>query len=412
MKIKIEHDAIILTVGAMGSGKSTFCAKHFHEYDIVATDFIRHQLTGDFQNQDVNEAVFDILYATVTARAKMGLLTVIDSTGTGSVISHALKDALDYKRPLYAFIFDPVPETELTVARMGHRMKVLDVYHRQVARITKTTYPKAMRQVLIPTVGRSEVTLQVIGPQGTHSADLDPQKHYIVIPDLHGCYRTLDPIIAKISDDPNLMAVSLGDIVDRGPSSYHTFLKINELRIRGKLVSTTSNHDHKFYRWCKKFLEGANTDVRGQGMKLSNGLEKTVDELLALPAPEQLKYAEDFIVYFNSCQPALFLKKDAAQHVFVHAGVTKEVFRSRNFGAFDLSAFMFQGSESVEDIERMRDNTADAYVIHVGHNFGYHMRVRDKFEISRSASGMTTLIEHDVGLGKRDDFLPVFCEID
>lgn len=419
MKIEVEKDAIIVLVGAMGTGKSTFAKKHFAAHDIVATDFIREQLTGDFQSQTANEAVFDILNATVLARAKMGIFTIIDSTGTNSVISHAHKTAHEYNRPLYAFIFPQLTEEELTSERMQHRMKVLHVYHNQVARIGRTVYPKDMKLVHIPASDvRVNVQVKILDTETLDEYDLPQEFKYIVLPDLHGYYKAVESIL-PLADDTKV--VSLGDIVDRGPSSYKTFTLINNLRKEGKLYAVASNHDNKFYRWCKKYLKNlrepsAKVDVRTFGMKVAFGLDKTIDELYSLPKKERDQYVYDFMDYYESVKPILRLTRGNETHIFVHAGVTANVFNGKPFSEFDHSAFIYADQPMVEDVERILEESGAVsfgmnYVIHTGHNFGYYNHERSVFEISTTKSGRVTRVEHDVGLGKREDEVPLSFQI-
>ena len=71
---------LILMVGPSGAGKSTYCDRTFFPGEVVSSDGLREQLTGDFRNQDHNDQVFDALHAIVEARIKCGLRTVVDAT--------------------------------------------------------------------------------------------------------------------------------------------------------------------------------------------------------------------------------------------------------------------------------------------------------------------------------------------
>ena len=141
-------------------------------------------------------------------------------------------------------------------------------------------------------------------------------------------------------------------------------------------------------------------------MQLSNGLQDTVDELLALPKDERELDAEDFIEYFEAAKDILTLQRGDVEHIFVHAGVTREVFGNRNFSEFDYAAFRFQEVPLIEDMEKMvreAGKESRKYVIHTGHNYGYHGHKRETYETRSNQDGTLTLVEHDIGFGKTRD---------
>lgn len=83
---------LTLMVGPSGCGKTTWLAgacgqPHIgggipciHSSHVISSDQIRHDLSGDFRNQDCNNAVFAALHSVVKARLKAGLPTVVDAT--------------------------------------------------------------------------------------------------------------------------------------------------------------------------------------------------------------------------------------------------------------------------------------------------------------------------------------------
>lgn len=248
MIIEIKDDSIIVLIGAMGCGKTTFVEKHFMSHHIIETDNIRYQLTGDFQNQSQNKATFEILYSTIAARAKAGLLTVIDSTGSRSVLQKAHDIAREFKRPLIAIKFPHLKESQITKERMKHRMHCLDAYYRQVKRIDETDIQKDYNLFELSDIDNVKVLII----QGQEHLKLDPLFKYVVVPDIHGEYQVIQQLIKKYKNDKTKF-IFLGDIVDRGKSSYKTFLLVKKLIEDNKAHVVISNHDNKFYRWLKKW---------------------------------------------------------------------------------------------------------------------------------------------------------------
>ena len=77
----ISNFAIML-VGLPASGKSTYAeklAKHVN-VEIISSDTIRAELTGDINNQDRNNEVFEIVYRRVEEALHEGKNIIVDST--------------------------------------------------------------------------------------------------------------------------------------------------------------------------------------------------------------------------------------------------------------------------------------------------------------------------------------------
>lgn len=74
---------LIILCGIPGCGKSTwaeiYLSGNFH-YASHSSDAIRKELTGDENNQDVNEKVFQTFHARITESLAHGFDTVADST--------------------------------------------------------------------------------------------------------------------------------------------------------------------------------------------------------------------------------------------------------------------------------------------------------------------------------------------
>src|SRR4051812_33051923 len=80
MLIEIPEFALVLLVGASGTGKSTFAAKHFLPTEIVSSDRARGWVADDETDQSVTADAFELVHAIVERRLKHRRLTVIDAT--------------------------------------------------------------------------------------------------------------------------------------------------------------------------------------------------------------------------------------------------------------------------------------------------------------------------------------------
>ena len=80
MLIQIPEFALVLLVGASGTGKSTFAAKHFKPTEIVSSDRARGWVADDENDQSVTADAFELVYAIIEKRLKHRRLTVVDAT--------------------------------------------------------------------------------------------------------------------------------------------------------------------------------------------------------------------------------------------------------------------------------------------------------------------------------------------
>jgi protein phosphatase len=110
MKLLIPDPALVLLIGASGSGKSTFARRHFKPTEILSSDHLRGMLADDESNQRINHDVFEVLHLITAKRLSIGKLTVIDAT---SVQAEARKPLLTIAKqnqvPPIAIVFN-IPE--------------------------------------------------------------------------------------------------------------------------------------------------------------------------------------------------------------------------------------------------------------------------------------------------------------
>ena len=132
--IDVPTDALVVLIGAAGSGKSTFAGHHFMSDCVVASDRLRAEITG----APPDAVVFAELHRRVQARLAGGRLAVVDATNTDWMWrAQLVADARGYRRPLMAIVFDlPV---DVCLARNAARALTVPapVIRRQVADVTR-----------------------------------------------------------------------------------------------------------------------------------------------------------------------------------------------------------------------------------------------------------------------------------
>ena len=78
--IELADPAVVVLIGAAGSGKSTVATRHFAPDEILSSDALRERITGDAAEQRVTGTVFRIIERSLDARSAAGQLTVVDAT--------------------------------------------------------------------------------------------------------------------------------------------------------------------------------------------------------------------------------------------------------------------------------------------------------------------------------------------
>jgi protein phosphatase len=99
--------AMVLLVGAAGSGKSTWAAARFKPSEILSSDAYREQVAGDAADQSATADAFKVLHLVAAARMRRGLRTVVDATNlTEGARRSLLRLAGKADRPVVAVVFD------------------------------------------------------------------------------------------------------------------------------------------------------------------------------------------------------------------------------------------------------------------------------------------------------------------
>lgn len=117
MRATIAHDlprdALVLLLGATGSGKSTWAAERFRVTQVVSSDACRAMVCDDPSDQAATPDAFRLLHAITSARLRRGLLTVVDATNLlRSARRPLVALARRWERPSVVIVFQ-VPIDEL-----------------------------------------------------------------------------------------------------------------------------------------------------------------------------------------------------------------------------------------------------------------------------------------------------------
>lgn len=137
--VRVPNDALVLLMGASGSGKSTFAGRHFAARDVLSSDAFRELLSGDAADQTATREAFRLLHQITRSRLRRGVLTVVDATNVvQSARASLLTMAVANSRPSLAIALDvPLAECLVRNAARGKRIVPEPVVRRHVALLAR-----------------------------------------------------------------------------------------------------------------------------------------------------------------------------------------------------------------------------------------------------------------------------------
>src|ERR1700761_1256649 len=202
LDIEIPDFALVVLIGATGSGKSTFARKHFLPTEILSSDHYRGVVSDDENEQGVSADAFDLVRAVGDKRLKHRKLTVIDAT---NVRAADRKGWIELARRWHALPVAIVidPGIDVCIERNRHRADrpfgagVVQRMVSEIRRGLRGLQREGFRQVWQLTTPQSVDAATVTRtPLWTdRRADHGP---FDIIGDIHGCGDELEALLAKL----------------------------------------------------------------------------------------------------------------------------------------------------------------------------------------------------------------------
>ena len=415
-RISVEPDSIIVTIGHSGSGKTTFLKNHFEDYQVVSVDETTYNLLGhyDFSN-DYHREVMQILTTIIDVRASVGLFTVVDALGSSPLLERVEKLAQKHDRPVYALIFPHLLDHEISYERLGWRYFYIDTISNQIEKINEISLPERYNYFVI---GKQERDQYEFRFKEETNYELNPNYNWIVVPDLHGHYSILEKTAKNKSNDERILF--LGDVNDRGPSSYLTFLWMKKLTEKNEAVWIKGNHDKKLYDYFQRWLNdenriyslktSGNTDFPHYSMKVNTyggGFKKTLYEFYMILSPSaMMKYAEEFIRTYDenpNVKEYAYLKREDTIHYFAHANITNNAIQGKSLSQNDKNtcinrALKFEHENKIKSL--LKHKKYDNVKVHLGHDVVTAGDIDKK--VYQVDDQVIEVLKHDQGLGKYD----------
>lgn len=329
--IKIPLHCLVLAVGPSGAGKTTLLRQHFPAYEIIASDEIRAELSGDFRRQDFNTGVFDHVRHRTDTKLSLGERAVVDATHlTVRDRSAMVGIAADYGVPLFYLVVNRSLDEKLATAgwragitRQGRPLVVWhdEVFHRHQTEILRGDGVATV--IDTRRTGFAPVTkLNLDDPLG----DLQARGYrgVLAVADVHGMLDRLTEAVAYARSE-KLFLIFLGDVLDYGPDPLGCLTLIRDLFAAGEGVLLWGNHERKIFRWAEQKLDGIDNGLGYQcrvSVTLSESNLVTVRQIDALPPEERVTALRRLAGFLRGCRQHLEIDRT----MFVHAAAHRTLF--------------------------------------------------------------------------------------
>ena len=336
----IAEGTLVVLIGPSGSGKSTFAQKHFTPTQIVSSDACRAMVADNEADQAATMAAFAVLHCIVDQRLRAGRLTVIDATNVQAKARRPLLElAVRYHRPCMAIVFELPPQVCKERNRQRQDRVIGDfVVDRQCSQAPVSADILSHEGFDPVIVLHSSEEADAFGVPARPSPFMwrDKTGSFDVIGDVHGCcdellsllrimgYKVENPaaLIPRITAPEGRTTVFVGDFTDRGPGNVRTLLVAMAMVRSGAALTVLGNHDDKLLR-----------ALQGAPVKISNGLDRTLQELSAAGEEMQALVRE----FLGGLPSHLIL--DGGSLVVAHAGLPLELHGSDSPRARDVALF-------------------------------------------------------------------------
>ena len=345
MLIQIPEFALVLMVGASGTGKSTFARRHFLPTEVVSSDAARGWVADDENDQAVTPDAFDLVHAVIDKRLKHRRLTVVDAT---NVQPEARKGLVALARKWHALVVAVVFELPEKIAVERNRARADRAFGAQVVRRQMDQLRRGMRGIEREGI---RYVHRLATPEAVDAVTVERTRLWVdrrdeagpfdIIGDVHGCADELETLLADlgyavewdgkavaVTPPPGRRAIFVGDLVDRGPRSPDALRIAKAMAYAGSALVVNGNHDDKL----KRHLDGKKVGI-------THGLAETIEQLAAEPAEfagEMRRWRDGLISHYVL---------DGGKLVVAHAGLNEEM-QGRAAGA--VRAFAMYGETTGE----------------------------------------------------------------
>jgi protein phosphatase len=356
-RIVVPELALVVLVGASGSGKSTFARRHFKPTEVVSSDFCRGLVSDDENDQAATKEAFEVLHFIAGKRLAAGRLTVVDAT---NVQAEARAPLVALARAHHclpvAVVFD-LPEAVCQARNRARPERdfgphVVRQQRQQLRRSFRSLEREGFRHVFVLSSPEEVEAVTVERRPLWTNRKHDPGP-FDIIGDVHGCLDELRQLLARLGYEESgdgarhpdgRKVVFLGDLVDRGPDTPGVLRLAMSMTGAGTALCIPGNHDLKLVR-----------KLRGRDVRITHGLAESLEQLEREP-PE---FREAVVAFLDGLVSHYVL--DEGRLVVAHAGLREEMHGRASGKVRDFALFGETTGETDEFGLPVRYNWAAEY---------------------------------------------------
>ncbi|MFI2238424.1 polynucleotide kinase-phosphatase [Streptomyces chrestomyceticus] len=279
---------LVVLVGATGSGKSTFAARHFKPTEVLSSDFCRGLVSDDENDQSASGDAFEVLHYIAAKRLAAGRRTVVDATNVQPEARAQLVQLAREHDVLPVAVVLDLPEevcaerNAVRADRAGTPRRVIQRHQRELRRSLRHLEREGFRKVHV-LKGVEQVEAAEIVTERRFNDLRHLTGPFDIVGDIHGCRSELETLLARLGYEighdalgravdarhpRGRTAVFVGDLVDRGPDSPGVLRLVMGMVAAGHALCVPGNHENKLGRYLK-----------GRKVRHSHGLAETVAQL-------------------------------------------------------------------------------------------------------------------------------------
>lgn len=365
MNLEIPDFALVVLIGATGSGKSTFAARHFKPTEVISSDYCRGLVSDDETDQSVSADAFELVRAIAEKRLQHRRLTVIDATNVRPADRKAwVQLARRWHALPVAIVVDPgvsvCVDRNNRRADRGFGAQVVQRMVSEVRRGLGGLQKEGFRQVWKLT-SEADIDSAVMERRPLWTDRRQDAGPFDIIGDIHGCAAELEQLLIKLGyevrwfEDRGERAVEVtppagrkvvfvGDLVDRGPNSPDALRITMSMVAAGSAYAVQGNHERKLGRW-----------LEGRKVTIAHGLQQTIDQLES----ETRGLKEALPAFLESLRSHYWL--DGGRLAVAHAGLKEEMI-GRGSGAVREFALYGETTGEIDEFGLpVRADWASAY---------------------------------------------------
>lgn len=407
--LKLPLHSLVVMVGPSGAGKSTFVSNTFESYEVVSSDAIRQELTGDFQNQNFNNIVFEEFHRRIRLKLQLGERVIADATHLRK--KDRLKTAqigVDFHVPVYYIIINRPLNEKLMTAGWRNDVPGLIERHDNLFNAQEKDILSGdgiasiidLRDSAIRTGNTQKIQIvKKIDYHNIRYSLLDNDfTHIRVIGDVHGMSREFRNEL-KSALDNNEFIIQLGDIVDYGPDSISCVDMMYGVVMSGQGTMIIGNHEKKLEKYLIQKKAG---DVK---IQIVGGIVPTIDQIERLGEKRRTIFEHRFFTLMNHSRHHIVI----GNKLFVHGSATSNMWKitSNRLSGFDEQRAVFAQVDTKvparEDgypnrIYDWVNEIPDNHTVYVGHDF---LDIYNPVEKMGKLGGKAIFV--DTGSGKERD---------